>query len=129
MAINPQNKDALMRFTLVAKKIIYDTARMKQFMQMMGSKEGALTAVQTVMGTIDQHRPVPPAIRPLLGVNIYMLIVDVLQDATGKKADPGILQEVIKSILGNTRSQSQQGAQPAQPAQPQGIIQQAGVSA
>jgi len=127
MAIQPQDKDALMRFTLVAKKIIFDAPRMQQFMQMLGSKQGALTAVHTVIGAIEQHRPIPASIRPLLGVNAYMLIVDMLQDATGKKADPGILQAVVKAILQETRGQP---AQPQAPAQPRGLINQtAGVPA
>ena len=75
MALNPQDKDALSRYTMAAKKIIYDAGRMEQFMQMLGSKAGALQAVHAVMSIIEKNRPIPPNMAPLLGVNIYMLMV------------------------------------------------------
>lgn len=99
MAMNPQDKTLLSKYTMVAKKIIYEPARMKTFMKMLGSKEGALTAVQTVVAAIDKLKPVPPQIMPLLGVNAYMLMVDVAQEVTGMKPNPAIIKEVIGTIM------------------------------
>ena len=40
MALDPQSKDSLMKFTMAAKKVIYNPERMKAFMQMLGSPDG-----------------------------------------------------------------------------------------
>lgn len=126
MALNPQDKEALAKFTLVAKKIIYDAGRMRQFMQMLGSKQGALQAVHAVMAIIQKQRPIPATISPLLGVNIYMLMVDIAQQATKHKPDPKIIQAVVAEILSSVQQSNQQEPQPAQQtapqAAPQGII-------
>jgi hypothetical protein len=128
MAMNPQDKTELTKYTLVAKKIIYDAQRMKQFMQMLGSKQGAMTAVQTVMAMIEKVRPIPPALAPLLGVNVYMLMVDIAQEFTGHAPDPAIIKDVIGTILSTVQKSHGQaaGAPPRQPTaqQPGGLIQQ-----
>ncbi len=118
MALTAETKDRLTRFTLVAKAIIYDAGRMRQFLKMMGSKDGAITAVKSVMGAIENKRPIPAELAPLLGVNVYMLLVDVAQQITGHKPDPAIIRDVIWQIV--------QGIQPATPEQTQrpGLIQQ-----
>ena len=54
MKLNPADQSLLSKFTTVAKKIIYNPERMKQFLKMLGSKEGAVTAVQTVVAAIDK---------------------------------------------------------------------------
>lgn len=121
--LNPQAKSELDKFTMVAKKIIYNAERMKQFMQMLGTPEGAVTAVQSVISVIERRKPVPPELLSLLGVNIYMAMVDIAQESTGHKADPGVMKSVIGAILQKMKSsQPQQPAQPEQPqpAQPQG---------
>ena len=125
MALNPQDKDALTRYTMVAKKIIYDAERMKQFMQMLGSKAGALQAVHAVMSIIEKNRPIPPNMAPLLGVNIYMLMVDVAQQATQHQPDPAIIQEVIGQIVSTIgqgqsepQEEMQEGQLPGQPEEP-----------
>lgn len=128
MALNQQDKDALSRYTMVAKKIIYDAERMKQFMQMLGSKAGALQAVHAVMSIIEKNRPIPPNMAPLLGVNIYMLMVDVAQQSTGHQPDPAILKEVIGQIvstIGRAQSRPQEEMQEGRPEEvgaPQGGI-------
>ncbi len=123
MALQAPDKDQLMRFTQAAKKIIYDAGRMKQFMQMMGTKEGALQAVHTVLAIIGKYRQIPENLVPLLGVNCYMLMVDVAQEATKHKADPAILRAVIQSILSSTQQNAAQpSAQSAPVAQSGGII-------
>lgn len=112
MAINPQDQTLLQKFTLVAKKVIYEPARMSKFLEMLGSKEGALTAVQTVLGAIDSLKPVPPQIRALLGVNAYMLMVDIAQEVTQHQPDPTIVKEVIGTIMqavGSPKGPADQG--------------------
>lgn len=114
MAINPQDKSVLMKYTMIAKKIIYSPERMGKFLKMMGTKEGAVAAVNTVLGAIDKLKPIPPQIRPYLGVNTYMVMVDVAQEVMQQAPDQAIVKEVVGMIL----SQSQ-GAAPA-PAAPPG---------
>ena len=122
MALDPQSHDALKRFTMAAQKFIYNPDRMKQLMSMMGTPDAAVQAVHTVMAAIEKQKPIPDAIRPLLGVNIYIAIVDVAQAATKHKPDPGIMNAVIKQIMSETSQQPQPDAQQQAPQQPQGII-------
>ena len=129
MALDPQAKDSLMRFSMIAKKIIYDATRMQRFMKMLGTKQGSLVAVQTVLGAIEKQRPIPPNIAPLLGVNVYMLMVDVAQESTGHQPDAGIIKEVMGMILQTVQKSysqpkpQQQAQQPMQqPQPPRGII-------
>jgi hypothetical protein len=119
MAINPQDKTALDKFTMVAKKIIYEPARMKTFLKMLGSKEGALTAVHTVVAAIEKLKPIPPQIRSYLGVNAYMIMVDVAQEVTGAQADPGIVKEVVGNIISETQGAPAPQGQPGMLAQMQ----------
>lgn len=124
-------KTSLIKFTLAAQKIIYDADRMKQFMKMLGSVEGAHMAVHSVMSAIEHAgAKIPLDIAPLLGVNIYMSMVDMARQATGLKPDPKILKGVILSLTKQIKShhgmRDKQDAPPQesqQPAQPQGILQ------
>lgn len=123
MQITPEDKSLLSKYTQVAKKIIYDPQRMKAFMKMLGTKEGALTAVHAVVAAVDKMRPIPPQLRAFLGVNAYVIMVDVAQEATGGKPDPKIMQQVVGMII--QESQGQPSAQPAeQPAPDQGMLAQ-----
>jgi hypothetical protein len=106
MAIPPESKDRLMRFTIIAKAIIYDAERMKQFLQLMNTKDGAITAVKSIMGVIENKTQIPPDIAPLLGVNIYMLLVDVAQEITGGKPNPKIIKSVIAQIVNSIQPQA-----------------------
>lgn len=121
MALDPQSKAELAKFTKIAKAIIYEPKRMKDFMQMLGTPEGAVTAVKSVIAVIEKNRPVPDQIQPTLGLNAYLAMVDVAQEATGFKADPGIVKKVGQAIITELTKQVQQpGAQPAQA--PQGLM-------
>lgn len=130
--MQPQTKDLISKYTLIAKKIIYDANRMKSFLKMMGSQDGAVQAVQTVLGAIEKFKPIPPQVYPFLGVNVYMLMVDIAQEVTGHKPDPAIIQQVIIKILKFTKQASANPAQPAKPqpqqapapAAPQGMLAQ-----
>lgn len=132
---HPQ-QDLLTKFTTLAKTVVYNEDRMRKFMTMLGTPDGAVIAVQTVLGAIEQAKPVPPEIAKSLGVNVYLLLVDMAQEITDKKASPDIMKKVIGMILdgiSKTHGGPQQAPQNAppqttiQPAQqqPQGIINQA----
>lgn len=127
--MDEQRKGALGQFTTAAKGIIFDANRMRQFLPMMDTRSGAIQAVQTVIGVIEQKKPVPPDIRPLLGVQVYMLMVDMAKEITGAKPDPKIVQTVVGEILGTLGQGAQQPQQAQQPDQqpPQGLIQKATV--
>lgn len=126
MQMNPQDKGVLEKYTKVAKKIVYNPERMKKFMRMLGTKEGAVTAVQTVVAAIDKLKPIPPQVLPMVAINTYMIMVDLAQDATGIKASPKILNEVIGLILQTAQGMTQQAQDqgPAPEAQPQGMLAQ-----
>lgn len=125
MALDPQSKDLLAKYTRVAKEIVYRPEFMKKFLAMMGTPEGAITAVQTVIAVIEKNRPVPPNIQPVLGVNTYLAMVDVAQEAKGIKADAGIMKKVIQAIMAAlsqpAQNQPDEAQQPMQP-QPQGLM-------
>ena len=115
----------LPKFTLLAKDVIYDAERMRKFLQMMSTPDGAIIAVRTVMGAIEQAKPIPPEIAKSLAVNVYLLLVDMAQEVTDKEASPEIMKSVIGKLLqGVAQSHSGQPQQPAQPQQqPSGLIQ------
>lgn len=106
--MNPQDQALLKKLTMAIKKIVYDPARFKTFLKMLGSKDGALIAVHTVIAVLQKSTQVPPQLIAQLGVNTYLIMVDVAQSATGHKADPKIVHDVIQSIMKS--AQPQQGA-------------------
>lgn len=123
--MDPQRKGALMQFTTAAKSIIFDAGRIQKFLPMMDTKSGAIQAVQTVLSVIEQKKPIPPDITPLLAVNVYMLMVDMAREITGMKPDPAIVKAVVGEIVATIGQQKPQAAAPAQPPQPGGLIQKA----
>lgn len=121
--MDPQRKGALAQYINAAKAVIFDANRMRQFLPMMDTKAGAIQAVQAVIAVIEQKKPVPPDIAPLLGAATYMIMVDMAKDVTGMQPDPEIVKGVVGEIL-STMGQAYGGQKPA-PAQPApGIIQQ-----
>ena len=116
--MDPQRKGALMQYTTAAKSIIFDANRMREFLPMMDTKSGAIQAVQAVVSVIEQKKPVPPDIAPLLAVNVYMLMVDMAREITDMEPDPEIVKGVVSEIL-STMAQSHGQGQPEQPEQPE----------
>lgn len=129
--MSPQDQHILTRLTMVAKKIVYDPARFKVFLQMLGTQHGALTAVHTVLAAISHHTQIPPELVGQLGVNTYLVMVDVAQQTTHHKADPKIVHEVVQQIMaqsgqggpvGGADGSAQATPAPQPPAAPQGIL-------
>lgn len=119
------HNDLLTKYTALAKDIIYDEDRMRKFMKMLGTSDGALIAVHTVLGAIEQAKPIPPQIAKNLGVNAYLVLVDMAQQITGQEASPKIMKQVINAILSEvTRTHPDQPQQPEQPKQAMGLINQ-----
>jgi hypothetical protein len=136
MALQPDQKTALAQFTVAAKSIIFNAERFKPLLELMDTKTGAIQAVHSVMGGIEQKKPIPQNIAMLLAINIYVLLVDMAQDATDMKADKGIVQGVIAELMKSTlqshgktkRAKPQQPAlQPQAPAAPQPTAAPAGL--
>ena len=125
-----QQKDTLGDYVLVARAIFEDPKRMRVFLKMMGSQEGAVQAVQTVMAAIEQKRPIPADIAPMLAVACYFLMVGIAQESTGIKANTDIMRSVIDKLrqgVAQTHPMSLAGAS-QQPQKPSGLIQQSRVS-
>lgn len=126
--MNPK-QDLLTKFSALAKSVIYDADRMRKFMGMLGTPDGAVIAVQTVLGAIEQAKPIPPEIAKSLGVNAYLLMVDMAQEITGKQASPDIMKKVIGLILDGVTKTHGQPAQPEQQGQQEQPMQQAAAPA
>lgn len=125
--MDPQRKNALMQYTNAAKSILFDAKRMREFLPMMDTKSGAIQAVQAVVSVIEQKKPVPPDIAPLLAVNTYMLMVDMAREITGMEPDPEIVKGVVGEILATMKQShgaQQAPQQPQAPQPPAGIIGQ-----
>jgi hypothetical protein len=130
-----QPVDLLAKYTALAKDIIYNADRFSKLRKMMGSPQGAVLAVKTVLGAIEQAKPIPPELARNLAVNTYLVLVDMAQAASEQedevpvKASPEKMKQVIGMLLKETNLThgpgAQQGAQPPQgqpPAPPQGGI-------
>lgn len=117
--IQPQAKQTLKKYTTAAKHVIFDAKRMSQFAKMMDTRDGSVKAVQTVMAVIENTKPIPPDIRTLLGVNIYIIMVDLLQEVHQQAPDKQTVAQTLMAIIKAIAEPAQQ-AQPAQqpPAQP-----------
>ena len=134
--IDPQKKDLLTKFTLAAKSYIYDPDRFKMLLKMLGTEQGAIMAVQTVISAVEKAKPIPPSIAKLLALNVYVVMVDMAQKVTKIKAAPEIMMKVIGKLMQQIvvsqpwqqQGQPPAGHQPPQQAQqapqtpPQGII-------
>jgi hypothetical protein len=117
--MNPQIKDRLVKLTSAAKAVIYEPKRMMAFLQLMGTKEGALTAVRTVMAAIENKTQIDAPVKPLLGVNIYMVMVDVAQEVLQKKPSARVIKEVVDMILKDLGAESAPSKAPPPEADPQ----------
>lgn len=89
------------KYTNAAKHVIYDPSRFKHLLGMLGTKAGAIQAVHLVMAIIEKNKPIPPAIAKQLGVNIYLLMVDVAEQVTKHQADPQIVHDVVGQLSGS----------------------------
>lgn len=121
-----QPVDLLAKYTALAKDIIYDADRFSKLRNMMGSPQGAVVAVKTVLGAIEQAKPIPPDLARNLAVNTYLVLVDMAQAASEQedevpvKASPEKMKKVIGLLLKETNL-----TQPAQPPQGQQPMEQA----
>jgi len=113
--MHPQN-DVLTKFTLLAKNFVYDAGRFKHLLNMMGTVHGAVMAVHTVIGAIEQAMPVPPAIVHQLGFNVYCLLADMAEQVTKVPADPAKMRMVTAAIMHATNQVLAGGAKGKAPA-------------
>ncbi len=125
--LNPERKSLLDKFTKAVKAIIYDANRMRQLAPMLDTRDGSIKAVVSILGAIEQKRQIPPDIKTLLGINAYVLMVDMLQEIHGQKPDNQAVSQTIlalvKALSQKAQGQTQQPMQPQQPA-PQQIPSQ-----
>ncbi len=96
--MHPQNS-LLTKYTLLIKHILYEPKRMQALIHMLGSPEGAVVAVHTILGAIEQAKPIPVSLVHQLAFNAYVLLVDAAQRVTGKKATPELMHRVTGLIM------------------------------
>ena len=118
--------DLFQKYVTLAKQAIYNPQMAQQLHQMMETPQGAVIAVKTVLGAMEQGAKVPPEIGVRLAPVIYLLIVDLLKDATKRQPDPGIMQKVMAMVTQAVTMTYKKASSQTQPQQqPQGIIAQA----
>ena len=121
--MDPQKKSDLMQYTTAVKAVIYDAGRMQEMLPLLDTRGGAIKAVQAVISVVEQKKPIPPGVAPLLAVNTYMLLVDMAREITGQEPDPAIVKGVTDELLATMQQSHGQPQVPQQP--PQGILQKA----
>lgn len=102
--MDPQKKSALMQYTTAVKAVIYDAGRMQEILPMLDTRGGAIKAVQAVIAVIEQKKPIPRGVVPLLAVNAYMLMVDLAREITEQEPDPEIVKGVTQELLATIQS-------------------------
>lgn len=89
----------LFKFITAVKTVIYNADRASSLIGLMANVNGAVTAVNTVLSVIDKKKPIPPEIRPMLAVSTLMLLVDLAQEATGKKPSTKTLEAASARLM------------------------------
>lgn len=122
--ISPQDKSLLTKFTLLAKKIMYDPDRARSIAKIMDTKDGVVQATMTVLGAVENAKQVPPNIRQHLAVNILITLLDMAEEVMDIELPQGALMGFIGKVVAEVGKGNQPDAQPEQPQQsPQGLIQ------
>ena len=119
-------QDSLERYIEVAKTVMNNPERMRSFLKMMGTKQGAVMAVHTIIQVMEQKRPVEANIKPMLAMSIYMMLVDRAMKITDNKPNPVVVKDVIATL---TKAFTPQATPDKVPAQPGVIAQAQGVPA
>lgn len=120
--MNPEKKSQLAKYTTAVKHIIYDADRMRQLGDMMDTRDGAIKAVMTVLGVIEQKKQIPPEIKTLLAINTYVLMVDMLQEIHQQKPQKQAVVATIAAIIKAVMQGAQPQQQMPQPQPPAGLI-------
>jgi hypothetical protein len=92
------DKAEFKKYIDLAKMAIYDKKSVGELAKLMETPQGAVVAVQTVLGSMEQATDIPPEIGIRLAPVIYLLLVDLLSEATKRKPSPEIMQKVMMSI-------------------------------
>lgn len=66
---------------------------------MLDTRDGSVKAVISILGVIEQKKPIPPEIKTLLGINAYVLMVDMLQEIHNQKPRNQAVSQTILAII------------------------------
>ena len=113
---NPERKSLLNKYIKAVQAIIYDAGRMRQLAPMLDTRDGSVKAVASILGVIEQKKPIPSDVKSLLAVNAYILMVDMLQEVQGQKPDVQIVHQTILAILKQFAPTNQTQGVPTMPA-------------
>lgn len=126
-----QVQSKIERFVLAAKAVLYDADRGGKLLDMMKTEDGAVMAVHTVMGGIDQQQNIPREIAPLVAAAIFGVMLDMFKAVEGRMPPDDAISHMTQKIMEDATNSANNGPlqppkeeQPQQPQQqPQGIVQ------
>jgi hypothetical protein len=135
-------KDQLQKFLTVAKAIVYDKKRADVYLPLLETQAGSVSVVANIIAAIEQRVEIPPQIKPILAMNIYLLMVDVAMQSSGEQPDKEIMKQTLSAIMSTVMGEEEAGEvpeegvseempeeMPPETAQnaPQGLLAQGGV--
>lgn len=96
-------KDTLSKFITVIKAFVYDQKRAGDILDMIETRDGAMTAVQSTIDAIETKVKIPPDAKPLVAANAYLIMVDMAMQVTGEKPDKGIMKQTMAAIVSGVK--------------------------
>lgn len=97
--MQPEKQARLAAYTQAAQAIIYEPQRLKTLIGMCATKSGMVQAIRTVISALEQRKPIPPAIAPLLAANIFVTLVDAGKQISGQDPEPQFVADMLKKIV------------------------------
>jgi hypothetical protein len=132
-------KDQLQKFLTVAKAIVYDKKRADVYLPLLETQAGSVSVVANIIAAIEQRVEIPPQIKPILAMNIYLLMVDVAMQSSGEQPDKEIMKQTLSAIMSTVMGEGEMPEEgmpeempeemPPETAQnaPQGLLAQGGM--
>ncbi len=130
-------KDQLQKFLTVAKAIVYDKKRADVYLPLLETQAGSVSVVANIIAAIEQRVEIPQQIKPILAMNIYLLMVDVAMQSSGEQPDKEIMKQTLSAIMSTVMGETPEEGMseevpeemPPETAQnaPQGLLAQGGM--
>lgn len=92
-------KRMLEPYQLVVRYILADADRATKLIRMLGTQDGALLVVKTVMSVVETKQKIPPQIAPMLAIFIIAKLLKMAKEANGSEPPPKVLDQVMMKLL------------------------------